>query len=277
MMQAPQPVDPGHFAKLYEQAFAERAAQYGERDARTLEVARNLGLMLLRERQPSAADSWLRRALSIAEGLHPEHSAEIAVIQEALALATSGDSERRELHRQASRCVDPAIAARNLAKLAALEGNDIPLLRQALAKQEQAPALPAELANRLNDLGLALQDQHPAESIPLFRRALLMQERHYGPKHPETATTLNNLANSLGATGQTPAAEPLLRRALAIFEATLGFHERTGITASNLAEALTALGRPREAKAFYARAAAIFADALGAEHPWAREAAQNAR
>lgn len=279
MTPQPQPVDARHFAALYEQAFADRVAAYGENDARTLEVARNLGLLLTRQRDRAGAEAWLRRALGIAQAIHAEHSPEIARVQEALALVVPGDSERQELHRQAARCTDPGVAAANLAKLAALQGDDVTLLRQALAKQEQAtgPAS-APAATRLNDLGLALLEGKPAESAALFRRALAIHERLLGPRHPETATTLNNLANALGATGQAASAEPLLRRALAIFEATLGpHHERTGVTWSNLAEAVGALGRAAESKALYAKAKAAFERSLGPDHPWTREAAGNAR
>ena len=273
---SPHPIDAQHFAALYEKAFLERAATYGEKDARTLEAARNLGLFLIKERKREAAETWLRRALGIAQSLHKQYSPEIATIQEALAQAVTGDSERQELHRQAARCTDPAIAASNLAKLAALQGDDATLLQQALTKQEQATGpQSAPVAARLNDLGLALLNVKPAAAAALFRRAMAINERTLGPRHPETATTLNNLANSLGEPGP---AEPLLRRALAIFTATLGpGHERTGIATSNLAEAVAALGRDAESKRLYAQAQGIFEKALGPHHPWTREAAQNAR
>jgi hypothetical protein len=43
-----------------------------------------------------------------------------------------------------------------------------------------------------------------------------------GPEHPETATELNNLGFLLQAQGDFAAAQPLYRRALAIWERVLG-------------------------------------------------------
>jgi tetratricopeptide (TPR) repeat protein len=268
----PVPVDPRHFAALYEKAFAERAEKFGERDARTAEVARSLGLFLSRQGDRAGAEIWLRRALGIAEASHAPRSREVATAQEALAHVTSGESERQELHRQASQCDDPAVAARNLAALAALQGDDVSLYRQALAKQEQASGrASAQTALRLNDLGLALD---PPQAIPLFRRALAINEATLGRQHPETGTTLNNLSNALLAIGQAAAAEPLQRRALIIFTESLGpLHERTGIATSNLGEVLAALGRNKDAVAQFLKAHSIFRHALGPDHAWTREAA----
>ena len=49
---------------------------------------------------------------------------------------------------------------------------------------------------------------------PLMRRALEIDEKSYGPEHPNVAIRLNNLAQLLQATNRLEAAEPLMRRAL---------------------------------------------------------------
>jgi hypothetical protein len=49
-----------------------------------------------------------------------------------------------------------------------------------------------------------------------MRRALAIDERSYGPKHPKVATALNNLAQLLQANNRLVEAEPLMRRALLI-------------------------------------------------------------
>ena len=275
----PPPVDPRHFTALYERAFAERIEKFGEKDARTAEVARNLGLFLAKQGDRANAETWLRRALSISEQMHQPRSRELCEAREALARVVTGESERRELHRLASRSDDAATAARNLAQLAALEGNDVSLLRQALAQQERATGpQSAPVALRLNDLGLALQEPEPAVSTGLFRRALAINQRTLGAQHPETATTMNNLANVLAATGEASAAEVLQRRAYAVFVARLGpQHVRSGITASNLAGTLMTLGRQAEGKKWFTTAHTIFEQALGPDHAWTREAAENSR
>ena len=56
----------------------------------------------------------------------------------------------------------------------------------------------------------------------LARQALALAERAFGPEHPATAVSLNNLANVLQAQGRYGEAEPLHRRALAIREKALG-------------------------------------------------------
>ncbi|MCX7422555.1 MAG: tetratricopeptide repeat protein [Planctomycetia bacterium] len=55
----------------------------------------------------------------------------------------------------------------------------------------------------------------------LEKRALALDERHYGPVAPQVATRLNNLAATLQATNRLAEAEPLMRRALDIFRASL--------------------------------------------------------
>ena len=61
-----------------------------------------------------------------------------------------------------------------------------------------------------------------AEAEPLYRRALAIDERSYGPDHPTVATRLNNLALLLWTTNRLAEAEPLFRRALAIDERSYG-------------------------------------------------------
>jgi hypothetical protein len=55
-----------------------------------------------------------------------------------------------------------------------------------------------------------------AEAEPLFRRALAIDERSYGPDHPQVAIRLNNLAVLLRATNRLPEGEPLMRRVVRI-------------------------------------------------------------
>ena len=55
-----------------------------------------------------------------------------------------------------------------------------------------------------------------------MRRALAIDEKSYGPEHPDVASDLNNLAQLLQATNRLAEAEPLMRRALAIDEKSYG-------------------------------------------------------
>jgi Tetratricopeptide repeat len=49
-----------------------------------------------------------------------------------------------------------------------------------------------------------------------MRRALAIDEKSYGPEHPNVARDLNNLAKLLQATNRLAEAVPLIRRALVI-------------------------------------------------------------
>ena len=81
-----------------------------------------------------------------------------------------------------------------------------------------------------------------AEAEPLYRRALAIDERSYGPDHPDVAIRLNNLAELLQATNRLAEAEPLDRRALAIDERSYGpDHPDVAIDLNNLARC----SRPR--------------------------------
>ena len=58
--------------------------------------------------------------------------------------------------------------------------------------------------------------------LPQLLRALAIREQQLGPQHPDTASSLNNLAGLYQAQGKYPEAEPLLQRALAIYTRAFG-------------------------------------------------------
>jgi tetratricopeptide (TPR) repeat protein len=64
------------------------------------------------------------------------------------------------------------------------------------------------------------------EAEPLYRRALAIDEKSYGPDHSDVGTNLNDLAVLLESTNRDGEAEPLFRRALAIFEKSYGPDDR---------------------------------------------------
>ena len=101
------------------------------------------------------------------------------------------------------------------------------------------------MAIRLNNLALLLQATNRlAEAEPLMRRALAIDEKSYGPDHPDVAIDLNNLAMLLHDTNRLDEAEPLMRRALAIFETSLGpDHPNTVTARDNLAALEAALAQ----------------------------------
>ena len=78
----------------------------------------------------------------------------------------------------------------------------------------------------MNDLALWLNNRaEHGEAEPLFRRALAITEKSFGPEHPDVARGLNNLALLLSATNRLAEAEPLFRKVLRILAE---FGHRTG-------------------------------------------------
>jgi tetratricopeptide (TPR) repeat protein len=87
-------------------------------------------------------------------------------------------------------------------------------------------------------------------------------------KHPNVARDLNNLAELLRATNRLAEAEPLCRRALAIYEKSFGpEHPNVARDLNNLAELLSDTNRLAEAEPLYRRALAIDEKSFGPEHP----------
>jgi tetratricopeptide (TPR) repeat protein len=106
------------------------------------------------------------------------------------------------------------------------------------------------------------------EARSLKERALEIRERAPGPEHPDTATSLNNLALLLRHQSDLAGARPLYERALAIRERALGpEHPDTATSLNNLAMLLHTQCDLAGARPLYERALAIYEKALGAEHP----------
>jgi len=106
------------------------------------------------------------------------------------------------------------------------------------------------------------------EAIPLQEKELAWAEKNYGPGHPDTATSINNLAFLYYNKGFYAKAEPLFFRALAINEKTFGSdHPDTATILNNLAALYYAQGSNIKAESFYLRALTIREKRLGPEHP----------
>ena len=84
---------------------------------------------------------------------------------------------------------------------------------------------------------------------------MAIREKALGPEHPDTAISLNNLAELYGTTGDYAKAEPLYRRALGIWEKALGpEHPYTARNLENLAFLKIDLGKVDGALEFVGRA-----------------------
>jgi tetratricopeptide (TPR) repeat protein len=107
-----------------------------------------------------------------------------------------------------------------------------------------------------------------AEAEKWSKACLQMTEKRCGAEHPDTASSLNNLALLYRAMGRYPEAEPLYLRSLSIDEQQLGAgHPSTAMSLNNLAVLYYAMGRYPEAEPLYLRSLSIDEQQLGADHP----------
>jgi tetratricopeptide (TPR) repeat protein len=136
------------------------------------------------------------------------------------------------------------------------------------AHAPDAPA-PERLSWLLNQLGVLLDTKSlHAEAELNYYRALMLDEAHYGPHHPDVAIDLNNLAQLFNTTKQLAKAEPLIRRALVIDEACYGpDHPNVARDLNNLAELLRITNRLTEAETLIRRALEIDEASYSPDHP----------
>ncbi len=107
-----------------------------------------------------------------------------------------------------------------------------------------------------------------AGAEPLNRRALESYERVSGPEHPNTLSSVNNLAELLRSKGDYAGAELLIRRALEGCERVLGpSHPDTLTSMNNLAGLLESKGDYAGAEPLCRRVLEARERVLGPEHP----------
>ena len=111
-------------------------------------------------------------------------------------------------------------------------------------------------------LRLGTQDK----MVAAYQKALAQYEK--ASLEEDLSYELNQLASFFNTVGYYPAAEPLLRRALAIREKVLGAqHSDTAESLNNLATLLRNKGDYDSAEPLFRRALAIYEQVLGAQHP----------
>jgi len=104
------------------------------------------------------------------------------------------------------------------------------------------------------------------EALDLYEKALAITEAKLGPDHPDTATSLNNLALLLRTMGKLDRARLLHERAMKIREATVGpDHPDIAVSLNNLALVLVSQGDLSGAEELFRRAVAIDEAAFGAD------------
>jgi Tetratricopeptide repeat len=130
----------------------------------------------------------------------------------------------------------------------------------------------ADLQVRAGDYLLVEGDCVGAES--LFQSALAIRESLFGPNHPETAASLDNLATTRCAQGDFAGARLLLERSRKIFETSFGLdYPATARRQTNCARVMLRLGLAREALTLAQGALERLKAGGRARHPWTIEAA----
>ncbi len=120
--------------------------------------------------------------------------------------------------------------------------------------------------------GLALLPQ----ARGLFEQVLAVHRRVHGQDHPDTLTSMNNLANTLQAQGDLSGARNLHEQDLAVCCRVLGEdHPDTLTSMSNLASTLRAQGDLTGARSLQERLMAICRRVLSEDHPIALAAMNN--
>jgi len=259
--------EPANLRHLFEENLGRSERAYGMTDARTAGAARDLGLFLRGENDAPGAYRALHEALEIDDkAAGPESKQTLADVAALASVAPPHEAE--SLWRRAAGGKDSAIASRAFAALgefrerAGDRAGAVAMYARAVEKEEAASGRDsAETAVRLNALALVSE---PREAVPMLERAVAIDRKRWGEKHPETATTESNLSGELLALGRVWESVRVGRLALSNFEATLGpRHPRTAAAASNLADATRAAGDRRAAERLYRRALRIDEEALG--------------
>jgi tetratricopeptide (TPR) repeat protein len=184
----------------------------------------------------------------------------------------SPPAEAEPLWQRTAGSANARVAARSLIALGGLHAaagdraGSAAFYRRALAKVEGTDG--KDSARVAIVLSVLAQMVELREGIPLLQRALSINRRALGVRHPETATTDANLAGMLLNAGRSKESAQASGEALSIFEETLGSdHPRVAQAATILAYGLRAQGDRAGAERNYRRALAIDEKAYGPQHP----------
>ena len=114
---------------------------------------------------------------------------------------------------------------------------------------------------------LKLRQQSHAEAEGLFRKALALRERAFGPDHPVVAITLNGLAAAYAARGAFAEAEGVLRRALSALQDDPAGQRELAVTLSALAKLYFRQTDYERAEPLLLQLLAVKQQELGRDHP----------
>ncbi|PEN13116.1 hypothetical protein CRI94_10725 [Longibacter salinarum] len=131
---------------------------------------------------------------------------------------------------------------------------------------DDQPVVRAEMFDVIGRVYFKLAEYDRSEL--LLRRSLEKRRALLGPRHPDVATSLNDLAETLEAQGRLDTAEVLYREALSIREQHLGqSHPQVAASLNNLGELLGDQANYAEARPLLEESLALRQNLLGPDDP----------
>jgi tetratricopeptide (TPR) repeat protein len=128
-------------------------------------------------------------------------------------------------------------------------------------------ATSALLLERLGRCQERLGQYAPAKAS--HRKVLSLRKEVLGPEHPDTLTSMNNLALVLGSQGKYEDADTMTRQTLAQREKVLGLEHLDTLTSmNNLAGVLNRQGKYKQAETMHRQTLAISEKMLMPKHPF---------
>ncbi|MDB9396941.1 tetratricopeptide repeat protein, partial [Microcystis aeruginosa] len=197
----------------------------------------------------------------VAENKHLKQVTEIAQVT-----IKAKEQQVQEVEKQFTEATKNTQDARNESKIAREEKQQaqtqlLEAQTQLLEAQTQLNSVLASLDGVRNQVGVS-------EAKPLLQQSLAIRKQQLRDNHPDTAQSLNNLAELYLFQGRYSEAEPLLKQSLAIRKQQLGDnHPDTAQSLNNLAGLYQSQGRYSEAEPLYKEALFIFKQQLGNNHP----------
>ncbi len=269
------PVDSIRVATLVENGIREASALSTDPVAQ-VDLLGTLGIMSERMSNYARADSLYLLEVAQAERLYGPNDPAVlrARVQHARVLAQLGkvDSAEHQLRtldslaRQQAAARHPVIAEVNTALGTLLRehgkpADAIPYLARAVDQRRQADTNSREYIDALRELGNAFGNTGDlARADSMFRLALPIARRLFGPKHPEVGFLLSNLGNTASQRGRLEEAERYQREGVAINVGWYGAdHYLTAAASGVLAQTLIRMKRFDDAIPVIRRAIDIFA------------------
>jgi non-specific serine/threonine protein kinase/serine/threonine-protein kinase len=271
--------------QLAQGALEARQRLHGPDAAETLESKAELGWILDREGDDTAAEQVERSALEAERRVLGADHAMTLETMDHLAVILEQQGRYDEAEKFARRVIDDAtriqgphgsltlLATNHFARAHWLQS------RYSAAEQEYRRLLdmdrqafggdhPQTLAVMLSLATIVALQHRVSDAEALYREVLVGQRRVLGPEHPYTVITMVDLAALLTNAGRLTEGERLHRDALAIRLRTLGpTHPDTLVSQSNLADVFLKEGHVRAAEKLQRETLAVQARILGPEQP----------